>query len=244
VALTRAQDRLYVGGWTSGKYLSDDCWYRIIEDALKNKSGTHNHLQGDHEQIASFSEDKSHQESSSLPAWVYKQPVETGGEKNNPSEKKVPSNAAMERGTLIHRFFEYLPLLPESHRYEAACQMVEKEKLTPSEWEKDINATLQILEDPAFKEIFGSSALAEVPVSGLINGVPFQGRIDRLIVTSDQITIVDYKTDRNPSVDAAIPPAYAKQLESYAMALRTIYPGHKIRKIILWVTGPAIQLIE
>jgi ATP-dependent exoDNAse (exonuclease V) beta subunit len=60
----------------------------------------------------------------------------------------------------------------------------------------------------------------------------------------DQITIIDYKTDRNPPADADVPYVYAKQLESYAMALRTIYPNHKIRKIILWVAVPRIQVIE
>ena len=82
-------------------------------------------------------------------------------------------------------------------------------------------------------------------MSGLVNGIPFQGRIDRLFITSDQITIVDYKTDRNPPpLGADAPDAYVKQLESYAVALRAIYPNHKIRKIILWTTGQIMQVIE
>ena len=243
VALTRAQDYLYVGGWTSGKDLSHDCWYRIIQDVLEMKSGTYRFSQGNHEHDAlNSAEDKLPQEILPLPAWANTQP-EVIYEKGTLSEKKVPSNAAMERGILIHRFFEYLPQLPEHRRYEAACQMVEKERLIQSEWEKDIKATLKILEDATFKEIFGPSALAEVPVSGVVDGIPFQGRIDRLLVTPDTITIVDYKTDRNPALDS-IPDAYVKQLESYAMALRSIYPNHKIRKILLWTTGPKIQEIE
>jgi ATP-dependent helicase/nuclease subunit A len=171
------------------------------------------------------------------------QPAEAGQEKSNLKKKKTRSNAAVERGILIHRFFEYLPQLPEGRRYEAACQMVKKEGLTQSEWEGDIEATLKMLNDVTFKEIFGPGALAEVPVSGLIDGLPFQGRIDRLLVTPDQITIVDYKTDRNPPL-GSVPDAYVEQLESYAVALRSIYPNHKIRKILLWTTGPKIQEIE
>jgi len=242
VALTRAQDYLYVGGWTSGKDLSSDCWYRIIQEALEVKSGAYRFSQGNHEQAPSFAEDKPHQEILSLPVWAYMQPAEAGQEKNNLKEKKTRSNAAVERGILIHRFFEYLPQLPEGRRYEAACQMVKKEGLTQSEWEGDIEATLKMLNDVTFKEIFGPGALAEVPVSGLIDGLPFQGRIDRLLVTPDQITIVDYKTDRNPPL-GSVPDAYVEQLESYAVALRSIYPNHKIRKILLWTTGPKIQEI-
>jgi ATP-dependent helicase/nuclease subunit A len=243
VALTRAQDYLYVGGWTSGKDLSNDCWYSIIQDALEIKSGTCRFFQGDHEQALNFLGDKPHQEIPPLPSWAYTRPVGAAQKENNLREKKVPSNAAMERGILIHRFFEYLPQLPENRRYEAACQMVAKEGLAQAEWEKDINATLQILEDAAFKDIFGPSALAEVPVSGFIDGVSFQGRIDRLLVTPDKVTIVDYKTGRNFSL-GAVPEAYMKQLESYAMALRSIYPGHKICKTLLWTSGPKIQEIE
>ena len=122
--------------------------------------------------------------------------------------------------------------------------MVEKEGLIQSEWEKDIQATLQILDGDDFEEIFGPNALAEVPVGGSVGGMPFQGRIDRLLVTADTIIIVDYKTDRNPpSCLKEVPDAYVKQLGAYAMALQTIYPNHEIRKILLWTTGPKIQEI-
>jgi len=242
VALTRAQDCLYVGGWTSGKDLASDCWYHIIQDALKTKCGTYRFSQGDHGQDLNFTGEQPPQDHLPLPAWVYTQPVQADRGSNNVRDQKAYSRAAVERGVLIHRFFEYLPQLPDGRRYEAACQIIEKEGLVLSEWESDIQATLRILEDGAFKEIFGSSALAEVPVSGLIEGKPFQGRIDRLLITSDTVIIVDYKTDRHPPVND-IPTAYVKQLESYALALRSLYPIHKIRKILLWTTGPKIQEI-
>src|SRR5690606_20894675 len=123
---------------------SSDCWYRIIQEALEVKSGTYRFSQGNHEQAPSFAEDKPHQEIPSLPVWAYMQPAEAGQEKSNLKKKKTRSNAAVERGILIHRFFEYLPQLPEGRRYEAACQMVKKEGLTQSEWEGDIEATLKM----------------------------------------------------------------------------------------------------
>ena len=72
--------------------------------------------------------------------------------------------------------------------------------------------------------------------------MPFQGRIDRLLVTSDTLTIVDYKTNRNPPMNLEdTPEAYIKQLEGYEMAMKTIYPNHKVLKILLWTAGPMIQ---
>lgn len=242
VALTRAQDCLYVGGWTSKKDLPDDCWYRILQNTLNLKCGTHYFSQGYHEQISDFVETEPSPTSSVLPAWAYTQPTGAIRKENGLKEKKPLSCAAMERGILIHQFFEFLPQLPQNRRYEAACRIVKKEKLNLSEWEKDIQAVLDILDSSVFREIFGPLGLAEVPVSGVVDGVPFQGRIDRLLVTSDTVTIVDYKTDSNPLLNT-VPSAYVKQLESYATALQLIYPNHQMRKLILWTTGPEIQEI-
>lgn len=248
VALTRAQDRLYVGGWTSDKDIAQDCWYKVIQDALDLKSGTYRYQPGGQQSDPDLNEHdkvgRCPQKVFPLPAWVKTRPVETARGLGEEREKKVFSRAAVERGTLIHRFFEYLPSLAREHRYRAACQMVAKEGLLLPEWEKDIQATLQILDDPDFTDIFGAYSLAEVPVSGIIDGTPFQGRIDRLLVTSDTLTIVDYKTSRlSPAGMEDIPEAYLKQLEGYAVALRSIYPRHQIRKILLWTEGPEIQVV-
>jgi ATP-dependent helicase/nuclease subunit A len=132
--------------------------------------------------------------------------------------------------------------LPDALRYQAACQILKKERLDLQTWEKDIRATLKILEDPAFQEIFGPDSYPEVPVSGMINGVPFQGRLDRLHVTQDTLTIIDYKTTRNPPKDVTeIPQNYIEQLEGYAQALAPLYPRHQIRKLLVWTEGPLIQ---
>lgn len=120
--------------------------------------------------------------------------------------------------------------------------MVEKEGSRLSDWERDIHATLQILDDPDFRDIFGPNSLEEVSVSGIVDGAPFQGRIDRLLVTPDTLTIVDYKTGRMPSADApGIPEAYVKQLDGYAAALASLYPHHQVRKLLLWTEGPKVQ---
>jgi ATP-dependent helicase/nuclease subunit A len=248
VALTRAQDRFYVGGWTSGKDIAQDCWYRIIQEALARKSGTYQYQSADSHSGGQEGVPKQKdvdQETSEipLPLWIRAQP-EDGHRKSVPSKKRQVPTMAMERGTLIHRFFEYLPQLPEDQRYLTACRMIEKEGLPLSKWEKDIHSTLSILDDPNFRDIFGSTSLAEVPVSGIIEGIPFQVRIDRLLVTPHTVTIVDYKTDREPPTDTeSIPESYVKQLEGYAMALKTIYPHHQVRKILLWTEGPKVQVI-
>ncbi|MFQ5984664.1 MAG: double-strand break repair helicase AddA [Alphaproteobacteria bacterium] len=40
VALTRAEDRLYICGWRGSKTEPEDCWYRLVTDALKDVAET------------------------------------------------------------------------------------------------------------------------------------------------------------------------------------------------------------
>jgi ATP-dependent helicase/nuclease subunit A len=58
------------------------------------------------------------------------------------------------------------------------------------------------------------------------------------------LTIVDYKTNQSPPNRVEdIPEIYLKQLEGYATALKSIYPNHKVKKVLLWTEGPKIQVV-
>jgi ATP-dependent helicase/nuclease subunit A len=247
VALTRAQDQLYIGGWIKkGKELADDSWYRLIQQAIENKAGTTADSHSDHIYLTNIEKitGEAAQNDTVIPEWVTRPYMEDSSENLKLNQKNSNIAAAKDRGILIHRFFEYLPHLNPEHRYKAACQIIEKEGLPITDWESDIQATLEILTNPTYANFFDVSSLAEVPLAGMIDGMPFQGRIDRLTVTEDTITIIDFKTSRDfPKKTDDIPPEIIKQLEGYEAALRTIYPEHNIRKILLWTAGPVIQEI-
>jgi ATP-dependent helicase/nuclease subunit A len=234
VALTRAQDRLYVGGWMMGKEIPEDGWYRSIQKALEAKAGGYVYAQGILQET--LQEPLLAETSVSLPAWATESPKE-----DHKRKEQSKTTQAMDRGTLIHRFFEVLPDLASHDRYQRAYQMISKEGLDLRDWESDIKTVIAILEDPLYQDFFGSTSFAEVPVVGVIEGIPFQGRIDRLVVTPDRVTIVDYKTDRNIPED--IPQNYRQQLEEYAAVLRPLYPHHEIHKVLIWTGGPKVQRI-
>ena len=51
------------------------------------------------------------------------------------------------------------------------------------------------------------------------------GQIDRLVVTPDEVLIVDYKTNHAPpNATAEAPRAYVRQLALYRAVLRKLYP--------------------
>lgn len=88
------------------------------------------------------------------------------------------------------------------------------------------------------RPLFAPEALAEVPISAhldALTGRRIHGTIDRLIVTPEKITAVDFKTNAVvPDTPAAVPSGLLRQMGAYAHALQQIYPGRTIETALLW----------
>src|SRR3546814_12338639 len=75
-----------------------------------------------------------------------------------------------------------------------------------------VGEVLAVLDDPAHAALFGPGSLAEVPLSAVVDGVVVAGTVDRLLVTDDAVTVVDYKPGRHIAVGAAdVAPAVLRQ---------------------------------
>lgn len=106
-----------------------------------------------------------------------------------------------------------------------------------------LDQALKVLELPDYADIFSSNALAEAPLSAVVGGVVVTGTIDRLLVTPEMVSVVDFKTTRRPPRDeASVPAGTLRQMAAYVAALETIYPGRAVRAAILYTQTP--QLIE
>jgi ATP-dependent helicase/nuclease subunit A len=63
------------------------------------------------------------------------------------------------------------------------------------------------------------------------------------VVKDDEVLAVEYKSNRRPPADAeAIPPLYLRQMAAYRLVLACLYPGRRVRCLLLWTDGP--RLIE
>jgi ATP-dependent helicase/nuclease subunit A len=61
------------------------------------------------------------------------------------------------------------------------------------------------------------------------------GQIDRLVVTPNEVLIVDFKTNQTaPKSAAEAPAAYVRQLALYRAVLSRLYPQKPIRTALLW----------
>ncbi|WP_157014291.1 double-strand break repair helicase AddA [Mesorhizobium xinjiangense] len=154
---------------------------------------------------------------------------------------------AIARGITIHRLLQSLPDLPAVDREAAAMRYLDR---TMQDWPHDdrLEAWRQverILMDEAFGAVFGKGSRAEVAVMGklVVGGREraVSGKIDRLAVDADSVTIVDYKTNRPPPRTLVeVPLSYVTQLALYRALLAPLYPEKNIRTALLFTEAPSL----
>jgi ATP-dependent helicase/nuclease subunit A len=67
------------------------------------------------------------------------------------------------------------------------------------------------------------------------------GIVDRLLVTDDAVTVIDYKTGRHvPAHASDVQPAYLRQMAAYRDALRVIFPGRRVAAALLYTAAPRL----
>ncbi|MER9583449.1 double-strand break repair helicase AddA [Mesorhizobium sp. M0276] len=156
---------------------------------------------------------------------------------------------AVLRGLALHKLLQMLPGIAEPERAGAAERYLARTGAgwPPSEREKALASVTSILADPRFSQLFAPSSRAEVAIMGSLEVKgkkrSISGKIDRLAVTPDAVSIVDYKTNRPaPASLAEVPPAYVLQLALYRALLQPLYPGRAVQAALLFTEAP--RLIE
>jgi len=268
VAMTRAEDRLYVAGWQAKGEPDEDCWAAAIEEGF-NRLGAEKISLADDYKVRRFevpqtiavtpeSEVVIEEAVSVAPNWLFSAlpeeptpPRPLAPSRPDEEEPAVSSPLArtdskrFHRGRYIHAMLEWLPDVALDLREEAAIRFLEKAaaELLPVQhialWE-EVN---HILSDSRFSALFGAESRAEVPIAGIVSGRAISGQVDRLVVTSDAVLVVDYKTNRPPPRDVSgVAAVYLRQMGLYARALEAIYPDKEIKAALLWTD--AARLME
>ena len=269
VAMTRAEDRLYIAGHTHKRAAADGCWYRLCEAAMREMESIEEREDGTLRLTSPQSKEpdrQSEQETAqdaqdALPDWIYQAaPAEP-----EPPAPLVPSRPAKQepsatsplsesdqyrfrRGNLTHTLLQFLPDLPSGNRETAATEYLNKHASDLSQEIRSsiLTETLSILNDPQFAAIFGPNSRAEVPITGLLpDGRLISGQIDRLLITPDEILIIDYKTNRPPPRDPKdIPAIYISQMKAYADTIAQIYEDRLIRCALLWTDTVTLMPVD
>jgi len=225
VALTRAEDRLYVAGWR-GKRDQAGSWYDLIDAGLQTIG-----------RIEPLPTPPGHEPFP--PSLVHDTPQTALPKLDDKPVAEGLSDEALPAFALRPRPDEPSPPRP---LVASRPSQPEPAATTPLGPDSDTTRFQRVLDHPEFAALFAAGSRAEVPVVGLIDGRALNGRIDRLVVTDDSVLIVDYKTNRPPPTEAAaVSPAYVEQLAAYRAALERIYPGRRVRTLLLWTDGPRLM---
>ncbi len=271
VAMTRAEEALFIGGSLGPQQAKrgephEDSWYARLEP-LFDVPAAQDDIWGERRELGVGADPIVGEDATlaapsrpELPKWASTPigpeprpprplaPSSAGEEKG--SDPPLPGGSAQiaaRRGTLIHRLLERLPELEPDAREQAATAWLARQAndLDEATRAEMLTSALSVLDNPGYAAIFSPQALAEVPLAANVDGVVVAGTADRLLVTPEAVTVVDFKTTRRPPESlTAIPAATLRQMAAYTSALEVIYPGREIRAALLYTHTPSLHEID
>ena len=263
VAITRAEEALFIGGalGKSEKEPAPDSWYARLAPLCAD-GGEDDPVWGQRltcgrrpDPVGAAGSDRS-SERFELPQWAATPigpeprpprplaPSSAGGDQG--ADPPLPPEIAREaarRGVLIHSLLERLPDVPSELRETSARTWLARHgaDLADAVREEMLGSAIAVLTTTEFAEIFSPAALAEVPLAAVVDGQVIAGTADRLLITAETVTVVDFKTARRPPKGLAdVPPATLQQMGAYAAALAVIYPGRTIEAAVLYTQTPLL----
>jgi ATP-dependent helicase/nuclease subunit A len=245
VAMTRACDELYVCGAKPAKNLPEDSWYAIIEAAVGSSP-----MPSDRSEIATaeVTQPKPIPRDESL-SWIKTAAKVESGESifsltglvsRFRAHDKVFDPSVMSRGVAIHSLLQELPSIKIELRDSFARNRAKRLGLDDAE----VTRLLHVINSAEFSVFYGPESHAEAELRGkLEDGREVSGRVDRLVIGTTEIYVLDYKSDRNPPENLAAEHPYVFQMALYAQLLQEAYPQHLVKAAVLWTqTGKLMWL--
>ena len=150
------------------------------------------------------------------------------------------TEAAMARGTLIHLLLEHLPMAESQDRRALGLQLIQSDDATI------VDEVIALIDDPNLAWLWAADALTEVDITADVPPIGrIHGAIDRLIIGTDKVIAIDYKSNRLvPDTPAQTPLGLQRQLAAYQTALRQIFPHHIVNTGILWTHTGTFTVLD
>jgi len=235
VALTRARQALYISGCNTSK--TDKLgWYGLIKDNWPSNNDELEIL----EQVACPATSPATDEKiTALDDVLFSKQYYLTTDTNASITNDNQENENTIRGTIMHRIFE----LMEKNNTNEITQLIlnefqdKKDKSTLSGWIEEVKSVYQ---HPEFECFFNptkySQAMNEMPILDSNEKKTKYGVIDRLIVTKNEILILDYKTHRDIPIDklTTVANEFYKQMDFYGDAVKNIWPHKRVRMFVLF----------
>ncbi len=260
VALTRAEDMLFIGGALAKGDPPEESWHATLASVLGDlptqavddpawPSPAIEYRNGDDAALDRSAGVVPQASRLVLPDWLHRPapqearpprpltPSALAGDNVAAPPPGPGARAAAARGSALHALFERLPAVAPARRRDVGSAWCAAGGHDPAL----VDEVLAVLDDPAFAAVFAENALTEAPVAAVVDGQVIAGTVDRLLVGPSEVLVVDFKTGRRvPAEAAAADVFHLRQMAAYAAALARVFPGRAVRAALLYTAGPAL----
>lgn len=149
-----------------------------------------------------------------------------------------------ERGIVIHRILELISATEPTPRDTVKRRITEEyPSTTQTQLDEWFDEACALIEHLKFKALFNPTqyhyAYNEVPIHFKTGGCKVSGIIDRLVISDEYATIIDYKTHRNVGADNITRYAeqYRDQLALYSQGIKKLWPEKTARQLLIFTHG-------
>ncbi len=274
VAMTRAEERLYIAGHHGKNGPAKHSWYEMIRATLRVDGvplfpaswgeGEISRI-GEAAILDSPETPKDSASKTAQPAWL----SAPAPEEAPPPPPIRPSQAlgaadqlelagefsssgnsdALLAGSLLHTLLQYLPELPPEKRLAAAERFIAQKgsRLEAIRRAAIAREALAVLEDGRLAPLFAPGSRAEIPIAGR---VPTANGGIEITGRIDRLGVtaeaVHIADFKSGLIPAgAAPPAkYVTQMALYSAALAPLFPGKAVRAFIVWTGGPIVSELD
>lgn len=255
VALTRAEDRLYIAGFSKSATANENSWYTLLANNMPEQTQT---IEEDKRLVYHIEQENIFENIEVTQAVAEAKPLcladfctmapvenplarpyapsrDDNDELDLAASPLEDSGRFYRRGTAIHKLLQYIHTIDTTHQEAAIISFLEKQlpEFPLEEYENIAAEIIRLCQ--TYPHIFQTMSMAEVPIIGELEGKIISAKVDRLIITDDKVIVVDYKTNRPAAHSLAdVPEIYRKQMDTYQKLLQKIYPDKIVETYLLW----------
>ena len=273
VALTRAEERLYIMGFHGSRGPDADCWYEMVKKCMQDRmQDIPAFWDKETETVLRFVEGGSLNEAPQIEASA-PTPMPSPHWLNSPApadpmpaQPLRPSSAlaaadhfalseaaqtlrahAMQAGRMVHELLQHLAdAAPDARETAAQTYVTRRGSRLPSEVQESIaRQALAVLGDARLAALFGPGSRAEVSLAGSIE---VNGRAREIVGQIDRLAETETQVliadfKTGTPPSGAMPASYAAQLALYRAAIQQLYPDREVQAFLIWTEGPRIEAL-
>lgn len=269
VAMTRAENELYICDYKKRNGLQENSWYGILLDTIekdKNKKiKTNKYIDGDifyigdDNEYCNIANECSNNDKNEIKNNIQDDKINEiistfSKQKKEKNEIKIINPSLYYQENIIKKptinnkniengklVHKLLEILPNINKTEwnSIIDIYLKNSENSTEIKK---ITLNVLNNEKFSFLFAKNSKAEVSIFGKVEKDIISGQIDRISIIDDTVNIVDYKNTND--LPNKIPEKYRIQLNLYKKLLEKIYKDKKINCYILWTSFGKIEYVS